>query len=93
MKQFCEEEGYDYRKFCRFSRCGAREQDIQSSKLEGHKSDTASGGFIPLEVEDKETGSAVSRPISQIRVRFSTGMEITLQGSTKEEMLNVIKGL
>ncbi len=93
MRQFCEDEGYDYKKFCKFSRCGAREQDIQLNKLEDRQPDNVTGGFIPIEVEQQEIVTNATRLISQIRVRFSTGMEVTLQGSSKEEMLNVIMSL
>ncbi len=93
MRQFCDDEGYDYKKFCKFSRCGAREQDIQLTKLEDWHPENVSGGFIPLEVEPQEAVTNSPRLISQIRVLFSTGMEVTLQGSSKEEMLNVIMAL
>ncbi len=93
MRQFCEDEGYDYKKFCKFSRCGAREQDIQLSKLEDRKPDNVAGNFIPIEVDPQEAVDNAARLISQIRVRFSTGMEVTLQGSSKEEMLNVLMAL
>ncbi len=93
MRQFCDDEGYDYKKFCKFSRCGAREQDIQLNKLEDRQSDNVAGGFIPIEVEPQESVANATRLISQIRVRFSSGMEVTLQGSSKEEMLNVLMAL
>lgn len=28
MKKFCEEEGYDYEKFMRYSRCGQKEYSV-----------------------------------------------------------------
>ncbi len=93
MRQFCDDEGYDYKKFCKYSRCGAKEQDIQLNKLEDRQPDNVSGSFIPIEVEPQEAVSNATRLISQIRVRFSSGMEVTLQGCSKEEMLNVIMAL
>ncbi len=93
MRQFCEDEGYDYKKFCKFSRCGAREQDIQLNKLEDRHTYNVSGSFIPIEVTPGDAVTNGTRLISQIRVSFSSGMEVTLQGSSKEEMLNVLMAL
>ena len=44
MKKFCEEEGYDYEKFMRYSRRGQKEYSVlkEADELQ------SSGGFIPL---------------------------------------------
>ncbi len=87
MRKFCEDEGYDYEKFCRTSRRGLKELDIQVKKLSEKKS---APGFIALEVEDSPVKQ---NSIADIRIRFVSGLELILQGSSKEEMLNVIKAL
>ena len=67
MRKFCEDEGYDYWKFCRYVRSGQAEMNIKT------------GGGAPGFVEVKPDGTAAlvsDEPVrvNRVRFRFSNGM-------------------
>jgi len=58
MKKFCEDEGYDYEKFLRYSRKGQKEYSVLKESDVEHREQS---GFIPLEVSGEPVGAIVSR--------------------------------
>ena len=85
MKKFCEDEGYDYDKFARYSRKGQKELSILK---EADDAQSQKSGFIPV-VLDTSAESVLS--ISEIRVRFSNGMELTQSDGNINELVSMIR--
>lgn len=85
MKKFCEDEGYDYEKFARYSRKGQKEFSILKDADEGQ---SQRSGFIPVVLDSSgESGLCVS----EIRVRFSNGMELTQSEGNIDELVSLIR--
>ena len=86
MKQFCEEEGYDYDKFMRYSRKGQKELSILKDADERQGTDK----FIPLVVASPESSVL---GIRDVRVRFTNGMELSQSEGSLDELFSLIKKL
>lgn len=70
MKQFCEEEGYDYNKFMRYSRRGRTELGILKD-ADGQQA--RESRFVPLVIDGRpETGPASSRSASASRTVWNS---------------------
>lgn len=87
MKKFCDDEGYDYDKFMRYSRKGEKalsvlkEADCNEDKSKG-------AGFIPV-VLDGAPGSGLG--VSEIKVRFSNGMELSQSEGDIDELISMVR--
>lgn len=86
MKKFCEDEGYDYDKFMRYSRKGQTEFSILKEADEEHKSNDP--GFIPIVLDG---ASASGLGVSEIKVRFSNGMELSQSDGDINELIGMIR--
>ncbi len=86
MKQFCEEEGYDYDKFMRYSRKGQKELSVLKEADERQSRDK----FIPLVVDTQES---VALGIKDVRVRFTNGMELSQSEGSLDELFGLVKKL
>ncbi len=86
MRKFCEDEGYDYWKFCRYARSGQAELNVKT------------GGDAPGFIEVKPDGTTAA-PVSDgpvrvsgVRIRFSNGMVLTHAGGCGvEEVISAIR--
>ncbi len=86
MRKFCEDEGYDYWKFCRYARSGQAELNVKT------------GGDAPGFIEVKPDGTTAvpvsDEPVrvSGVRIRFSNGMVLTYAGGCAvEEVISAIR--
>ena len=84
MKKFCEEEGYDYEKFMRYSRRGQKEYSVLKEADARQTSDK----FIPL-VVDGPAESALG--ILDVRVRFTNGMELSQSEGDLNELFGMVR--
>lgn len=87
MKKFCEDEGYDYDKFMRYSRKGQTQFSILK-EADGNEQKSKDPGFIPI-VLDGTPASGLR--ISEIRVRFSNGMELSQSDGDINELIVIIR--
>ena len=85
MRQFCEEEGYDYDKFMRYSRKGQKELSILKEADERQVTDK----FIPLVVAPESSMLG----IQDVRVRFTNGMELSQSEGSLDELFSLVKKL
>ena len=84
MKKFCEEEGYDYEKFMRYSRRGQKEYSVLKEADARQTSDK----FIPL-VVDGPAESVLG--ILDVRVRFMNGMELSQSEGDLNELFGMVR--
>ena len=84
MKQFCEEEGYDYEKFMQYSRRGQKEYSVLKEADARQTSDK----FIPL-VVDGPAESVLG--ILDVRVRFTNGMELSQSEGDLNELFGMVR--
>ena len=84
MKKFCEEEGYDYEKFMRYSRRGQKEYSVLKEADARQTSDK----FIPL-VVDGPAESVLG--ILDVRVRFTNGMELSQSEGDLNELFGMVR--
>lgn len=84
MKKFCEEEGYDYEKFMRYSRRGQKEYSVLKEVDARQTSDK----FIPL-VVDGPAESVLG--ILDVRVRFMNGMELPQSEGELNELFGMVR--
>lgn len=84
MKKFCEDEGYDYWKFCKLAREGQSEMD---AKIIADKHP------VFIEVNPDGTQSSVQRDepmkVCEIRIRFNNGLVISRKGVDAEVSNNI----
>ena len=85
MRQFCEEEGYDYDKFMRYTRKGQKELSILKEADERQVTDK----FIPLVVAPESSMLG----IRDVRVRFTNGMELSQSEGSLDELFSLVKKL
>jgi hypothetical protein len=84
MRKFCEDEGYDYWKFCKYARSGQAEMSVKT------------GGEAPGFIEVKPDGTSapvLEEPVrvSGIRIRFSNGMILTHSGGDVDDVISAIR--
>lgn len=87
MRKFCDDEGYDYHKFCRYVRQGAYQQE------------TTTGGFIEIDAQNLEPVSQSPAKadktsegihIQEVKIRFSNGMVLSNKGCCIDDLLSLI---
>lgn len=86
MRKFCEDEGYDYWKFCRLAREGQTEMTA--------KSGTANKpGFIEINPDGTQSSMAAEEPmrVCEIRIRFNNGLVLSRRGGDVEEVISAIR--
>ena len=88
MRKFCEDEGYDYNKFMQYARKGQKELSV----LKEADSKQSESPFIPLVVESGSASSGVLG-ISEVRVRFTNGMELTQSNGDINESFGIHRKL
>ena len=68
MKKFCEDEGYDYWKFCKLAREGQAEMESKSGPS-GHP------GFIEVNPDGTQLPAMPEEPVKicEFKIRFSNG--------------------
>ena len=85
MKKFCEDEGYDYWKFCKLAREGQSEMD---AKIIADKHP------VFIEVNPDGTQSSVQRDepmkVCEIRIRFNNGLVMSRKGGDVEEVISAL---
>jgi len=82
MRQFCEDEGYDYTKFCRYAREGEKEQAI----------DREPSTFLEISPESESAGrSCGSVHVKEIRIRFSNGMVLSRRSDDIDGFLSLVR--
>lgn len=84
MKQFCEEEGYDYEKFMQYSRRVRKEYSV----LKEADARPTSDKFIPL-VIDGLVESVLG--ILDLRVRFTNGIELSQSEGELNELFGMVR--
>ncbi len=86
MKRFCEDEGYDYRKFCRL----AREGQIE---LESKSGADKKPGFIEVTPDGSQSRATEEEPmkVCEIRIRFNNGLVLSRRGGDVEEVISAIR--
>ena len=84
MKQFCEEEEYDYEKIMQYSRRGQIEYNVLKEADARQTSDK----FIPL-VVDGLSESVLG--ILDVRVRFTNGMELSQSEGDLNELFGMVR--
>ena len=87
MKKFCEDEGYDYWKFCKL----AREGQIE---MGGAKSGTDRRlGFIEVNPDGTQSLAMPEEPmrVCEIRIRFNNGLVLSRRGGDVEEVISAIR--
>lgn len=87
MRKFCEDEGYDYDKFMRYSRKGQTEFSILK-EADNNEQKSKDPGFIPV-VLDGAPASELG--VSEIKVRFSNGMELSKSDGDINELVSMIR--
>ena len=86
MKKFCEDEGYDYWKFCKLAREGQIEM--------GAKSGTdRRPGFIEVNPDGTQSPAMPEEPmrVCEIRIRFNNGLVLSRRGGDVEDVISAIR--
>ena len=85
MKKFCEDEGYDYWKFCKLAREVQSEMDAKN---------IADKHPVFIEVNPDGTQSSVQRDepmkVCEIRIRFNNGLVMSRKGGDVEEVISAL---
>ena len=85
MKKFCEDEGYDYWKFCKLAREGQVDLNARA------------GGDKPRFVEVSADGTvSTAMPeepmrVCEIRIRFNNGLVLSRRGGDVEDVISAIR--
>lgn len=91
MKKFCEDEGYDYNKFCRYARRGLTNASILI-ETSPENATSEKPQFISLEAPEMEPKlSTEKETVIEIRVRFSNGMELVRYDGRINEMVTFVQ--
>ena len=85
MKKFCEDEGYDYWKFCKLAREG---QVDLNARAGGDKS-----GFVEVSADGTVSTAIAEEPLKvcEIRIRFNNGLVLSRRGGDVEEVISAIR--
>ncbi len=86
MRKFCEDEGYDYWKFCRL----AREGQIE---LESKSGADKKPGFVEVAPDGTRDRVAAEDPmkVCEIRIQFNNGLMLSRRGGDVEEVISAIR--
>ena len=87
MKKFCEDEGYDYWKFCKLAREGQIEMGAKSG------TDNTHPGFIEVKPDGTQSPALAEEPmkVCEIRIRFNNGLILSRRGGDVEEVISAIR--
>ena len=86
MRKFCEDEGYDYLKFCKLAREGQSEMESKSGAA-------ARPGFIEVAPDGVQLQATGEEPmkVCEIRIRFNNGLILSRRGGDVEEVISAIR--
>jgi len=86
MRKFCEDEGYDYWKFCKLAREGQAEMSTKSGTDD-------KPGFIEINPDGTQSPVAAEEPmkVCEIRIRFNNGLVLSRRGGDVEEVISAIR--
>ena len=86
MKKFCEDEGYDYWKFCKLAREGQIEMGTKSGA-------DRRPGFIEVNPDGTQSPAMPEEPmrVCEIRIRFNNGLVLSRRGGDVEEVISAIR--
>ena len=86
MKKFCEDEGYDYWKFCKLAREGQAEMDAKSGT-------DNRPGFIEVNPDGTQSPAMSAEPmkVCEIRIRFNNGLVLSRRGGDVEDVISAIR--
>lgn len=86
MKKFCEDEGYDYWKFCKLAREGQIEMGAKSGA-------DRRPGFIEVNPDGSQSQAMPEEPmkVCEIRIRFNNGLVLSRRGGDVEEVISAIR--
>lgn len=86
MKKFCEDEGYDYWKFCKLAREGQIEMGAKSGA-------DRRPGFIEVNPDGTQSQAMPEEPmkVCEIRIRFNNGLILSRRGGDVEEVISAIR--
>ena len=86
MKKFCEDEGYDYWKFCKLAREGQIEMGVKSGA-------DKRPGFIEVNPDGTQSQVVPEEPmrVCEIRIRFNNGLVLSRRGGDVEEVISAIR--
>lgn len=86
MRKFCEDEGYDYWKFCKLAREGQTEMTVKSGAND-------KPGFIEINPDGTQSPVVVEEPmkVCEIRIRFNNGLVLSRKGGNVEEVISAIR--
>ena len=86
MKKFCEDEGYDYWKFCELAREGQIEMGAKSGA-------DKRPGFIEVNPDGTQSPAMPEEPmrVCEIRIRFNNGLVLSRRGGDVEEVISAIR--
>ena len=85
MKKFCEDEGYDYWKFCKL----AREGQIDLKARIGDDKP----GFVEVKPDGAVAQMVPEEPmrVCEIRIRFNNGLVLSRRGGDVEDVISAIR--
>ena len=85
MKKFCEDEGYDYWKFCKLAREG--QIDLNARSGDGKP------GFVEVKPDGAVAQVVQEEPmkVCEIRIRFNNGLVLSRRGGDVEEVISAIR--
>ena len=86
MRKFCEDEGYDYWKFCKLAREGQIEMESKSGA-------DKKPGFIEVTPDGSQSRVTEEEPmkVCEIRIRFNNGLVLSRRGGDVEEVISAIR--
>jgi len=79
MRRYCEEEGYDYAKFCKFAR----------EAMDADKSEPATFLEVPPEVSSS-ANSISDVTVKDVRIRLSNGVILSSRRGNVQEVLTLL---
>ena len=87
LRKFCEDEGLDYQKFCKYAREHGPGSDADKQTVTG---DILPATFIEVRTEAED---AATEPVSirEIRVRFTNGMILHGRADKLEDILEMVR--
>ena len=85
MKKFCEDEGYDYWKFCKLARDGQIDLNARSGEDKP--------GFVEVKPDGAVAQVVPEEPMKgcEIRIRFNNGLVLSRRGGDVEEVISAIR--
>jgi len=99
MKKFCEDEGYDYWKFCKLARgvqfymSNTREGQLEMGAKSGMSGTDIKSGFIEISPDGTRSPVAAEEPmkVCEIRIRFNNGLVLSRRGGDVEDVISAIR--